>query len=158
MTLTRFHQSTGLGSIISHPLVRLVQEMYFRHLYATVQPTLEQRCESWDNYCAIFNIMLSSSINMQAWTMPLHISCDLELMAWTVPSLPFGILALVPFGASSALGRTAFAFAVLPSGIYRERRTVIEVHAYIFPVVVESQFLQVAGSWVVEGGGCQKVV
>lgn len=41
--------------------------MYFRHLYATVQPTLEQRCESWDNYCALFNIMLSSSINMQAW-------------------------------------------------------------------------------------------
>ncbi|BDA50611.1 Eukaryotic translation initiation factor 3 subunit L [Coccomyxa sp. Obi] len=43
----------------------LYKEMYFRHLYATVQPTLEQRCESWDNYCAIFNIMLSSSINMQ---------------------------------------------------------------------------------------------
>lgn len=42
-----------------------VQEMYYRHLYATVQPTLEQRCESWDNYCALFNIILTSSINMQ---------------------------------------------------------------------------------------------
>lgn len=34
-------------------------------MYATVQPTLEQRCESWDNYCALFNVMLGSSINMQ---------------------------------------------------------------------------------------------
>ena len=39
--------------------------MYFRHLYATVQPTLEQRCDSWDNYCALFNVILSSNINMQ---------------------------------------------------------------------------------------------
>jgi hypothetical protein len=51
--------------------ISIAQEMYFRHLYATVQPTLEQRCESWDNYCAIFNIMLSSSINMQACGPPL---------------------------------------------------------------------------------------
>ncbi len=42
--------------------------MYFRHLYATVQPTLEQRCDSWDNYCALFNVILSSNINMQACT------------------------------------------------------------------------------------------
>ena len=42
-----------------------MQEMFFRHLYATVQPTLQQRCESWDNYCALFNIILGSSINMQ---------------------------------------------------------------------------------------------
>lgn len=40
--------------------------MYYRHLYATVQPTLEQRCDSWDNYCALFNVILSSNINMQA--------------------------------------------------------------------------------------------
>lgn len=39
--------------------------MYFRHLYATVQPSLEQRCDSWDNYCALFNVILGSSINMQ---------------------------------------------------------------------------------------------
>ncbi len=44
----------------------VAQEMYYRHLYATVQPTLEQRCDSWDNYCALFNVILSSNINMQA--------------------------------------------------------------------------------------------
>lgn len=42
-----------------------VQEMYFRHLYASMQPTLEQRCESWDNYCLLFNIILNSQVNMQ---------------------------------------------------------------------------------------------
>ena len=44
--------------------------MYFRHLYATVQPTLEQRCDSWDNYCALFNVILSSNINMQVCFVP----------------------------------------------------------------------------------------
>ena len=48
---------------LTKPCVK--QEMYFRHLYATVQPTLEQRCDSWDNYCALFNVILSSNINMQ---------------------------------------------------------------------------------------------
>ena len=54
-----------------------LQEMYYRHLYATVQPTLEQRCESWDNYCALFNIILTSSINMQVGcqTSPLFFQC-----------------------------------------------------------------------------------
>jgi hypothetical protein len=41
-----------------------VQEMYFRHMYATIQPTLEQRCDSWDNYCALFNVILGSNVNM----------------------------------------------------------------------------------------------
>lgn len=38
--------------------------MYFRHLYATVQPTLEQRSDSYDNYCALFNVILQSNVNM----------------------------------------------------------------------------------------------
>lgn len=62
--------NTGLGISAQLPaaakqLTGVSQEMYYRHLYATVQPTLEQRCESWDNYCALFNIILTSSINMQ---------------------------------------------------------------------------------------------
>ena len=50
-----------------------MQEMFYRHLYATVQPTLEQRCDSWDNYCALFNIILGSSINMQVFLLCLCI-------------------------------------------------------------------------------------
>ena len=66
MLITAYH------SRLHHPCQRgslqvwlALQEMFFRHLYATVQPTLQQRCESWDNYCALFNIILGSSINMQ---------------------------------------------------------------------------------------------
>jgi RNA polymerase I-associated factor PAF67 len=46
------------------------QEMYFRHLYATCQPTLEQRVASWDNYQGLFGVILHGNVNMQlpnAW-------------------------------------------------------------------------------------------
>ena len=39
--------------------------MYYRHMYASMQPTLEQRCQSWENYCLLFNIILNSQVNMQ---------------------------------------------------------------------------------------------
>lgn len=42
-----------------------LQEMYFRHLYASTQPTLVQRCDSYDNYCALFNVILVGNVNMQ---------------------------------------------------------------------------------------------
>lgn len=32
--------------------------MYFRHLYARTTPTLRDRCESWDNYCELFGVIL----------------------------------------------------------------------------------------------------
>ncbi|KAK9832045.1 hypothetical protein WJX81_001814 [Elliptochloris bilobata] len=69
----RFYKNTTwppveyIAELVDHDHVfcLLYKEMYFRHLYATVQPTLEQRCDSWDNYCALFNVILSSNINMQ---------------------------------------------------------------------------------------------
>lgn len=48
-----------------HVFCLLYKEMYFRHLYATTQPTLEQRCESWDNYVNLFRVLLQSHVNMQ---------------------------------------------------------------------------------------------
>uniref|UniRef100_A0A7R9TYX1 Eukaryotic translation initiation factor 3 subunit L n=1 Tax=Prasinoderma coloniale TaxID=156133 RepID=A0A7R9TYX1_9VIRI len=48
-----------------HVFCLLYKEMYYRHLYARLQPTLEQRCESWDNYCALFQVILNTNINMQ---------------------------------------------------------------------------------------------
>lgn len=43
----------------------LLQEMYFRHLYAVTQPSLQQRVESWQNYQALFNVILRGNVNMQ---------------------------------------------------------------------------------------------
>ena len=37
----------------------LYKELYYRHIYSKLQPTLEQRMESWNNYCDIFNLLLS---------------------------------------------------------------------------------------------------
>lgn len=39
--------------------------MYHRHLYAKCTPDLRQRCESWDNYCDLFGLLLHSNVNMQ---------------------------------------------------------------------------------------------
>jgi len=36
----------------------LYKELYYRHIYSKLQPTLEQRIESWSNYCDIFNLLL----------------------------------------------------------------------------------------------------
>lgn len=39
----------------------LYKELYFRHVYAKLKPTLEQVFESWRNYCDFFNYLLNSS-------------------------------------------------------------------------------------------------
>jgi translation initiation factor 3 subunit L len=48
-----------------HVFCLLYKEMWYRHLYARASPTLEQRCESWDNYCALFGVILHGNVNMQ---------------------------------------------------------------------------------------------
>lgn len=48
-----------------HVFCLLYKEMYYRHLYARCTPDLRQRCESWDNYCDLFGLLLHSNVNMQ---------------------------------------------------------------------------------------------
>ncbi|KAK6912715.1 Translation initiation factor 3 complex subunit L [Dillenia turbinata] len=48
-----------------HVFCLLYQEMWFRHLYARVSPTLKQRIDSWDNYCSLFSVVLHGVVNMQ---------------------------------------------------------------------------------------------
>ncbi|KAG1667471.1 hypothetical protein FOA52_012226 [Chlamydomonas sp. UWO 241] len=48
-----------------HVFCLLYKEMYYRHLYARCSPDLRQRCESWDNYCDLFGLLLHSNVNMQ---------------------------------------------------------------------------------------------
>ena len=47
----------------------LYKEIYFRHIYAKLTPTLEQRCESWENYVNLFGVILSGNVNMQLPTL-----------------------------------------------------------------------------------------
>lgn len=39
-----------------HVFCLLYREMWFRHLYARLSPTLRQRIDSWDNYCSLFQV------------------------------------------------------------------------------------------------------
>lgn len=48
-----------------HVFCLLYKEMYYRHLYARGSPDLRQQCESWDNYCDLFGLLLHSNVNMQ---------------------------------------------------------------------------------------------
>ncbi|GAB2275700.1 hypothetical protein Dimus_010454 [Dionaea muscipula] len=48
-----------------HVFCLLYREMWFRHLFARLQPTLKQRIDSWDNYCSLFQVVLIGVVNMQ---------------------------------------------------------------------------------------------
>ncbi|KAL2236060.1 UNVERIFIED_CONTAM: Eukaryotic translation initiation factor 3 subunit L [Sesamum indicum] len=48
-----------------HVFCLLYREMWFRHLYARLSPTLKQRIDSWDNYCNLFQVVLHGVVNMQ---------------------------------------------------------------------------------------------
>lgn len=41
--------------------VILYKELYFRHIYAKLQPTMEHRIDSYYNYCRLFNYILNES-------------------------------------------------------------------------------------------------
>eukprot|EP00252_Welwitschia_mirabilis_P004000 TRINITY_DN1412_c0_g1_i1.p1 TRINITY_DN1412_c0_g1~~TRINITY_DN1412_c0_g1_i1.p1 ORF type:complete len:528 (+),score=66.80 TRINITY_DN1412_c0_g1_i1:200-1783(+) len=43
----------------------LYREMWFRHLYARLTPTLRDRIDSWENYCTLFQVILHGVVNMQ---------------------------------------------------------------------------------------------
>jgi len=43
----------------------LYKELYYRHIYAKLTPTLEQRFESFENYCDLFNFILNSDEPVQ---------------------------------------------------------------------------------------------
>eukprot|EP00871_Galdieria_phlegrea_P004115 jgi/Galph1/4704/GphlegSOOS_G3358.1 len=38
------------------------KELYYRHIYSRLQPTLAQRVEAWDNYCDLFNFVLNDGL------------------------------------------------------------------------------------------------
>ncbi|XP_051129923.1 uncharacterized protein LOC127250602 [Andrographis paniculata] len=69
----RFFKETPWPSVDSvapyvdndHVFCLLYREMWFRHLYARLVPTLTHRIDSWDNYCNLFQVVLHGVVNMQ---------------------------------------------------------------------------------------------
>lgn len=53
---------TSPRSIPTDPLfLTLYKELYYRHIYSKLTPTLQQRFESYENYCDLFNYILGRS-------------------------------------------------------------------------------------------------
>jgi len=48
------------GRPMSNEFMVLYKELYYRHVYAKTVPTIEQRFESYYNYCALFNLLVSA--------------------------------------------------------------------------------------------------
>jgi len=59
---TPWPSAEAIAPLVNNDPVFLVlyRELYFRHVYAKMIPTPEQRIESWNNYCEFFNLILSS--------------------------------------------------------------------------------------------------
>jgi len=53
----------SIAPLVQHDPLFLVlyKELYFRHIYSKMNPTLEQRFDSWKNYCDLFNYLLNSN-------------------------------------------------------------------------------------------------
>lgn len=41
-----------------HVFGLLYREMWFRHVFARLSPTLKQRIDSWENYCNLFKVIM----------------------------------------------------------------------------------------------------
>lgn len=48
-----------------HVFCMLYKELYYRHLFARLTPSLEQRAGAWANYCELFGVVLQGNVNMQ---------------------------------------------------------------------------------------------
>jgi len=51
-----------ISALVNHDLVFLMlyKELYYRHIYSKMVPTVEQRFDSWKNYCDLFVYLLSA--------------------------------------------------------------------------------------------------
>lgn len=56
------HPEQVVAPLVNHDETFLLyyKEVYFRHLYSRLTPTLEQRFDSYNNYCALFNLIVNS--------------------------------------------------------------------------------------------------
>jgi len=52
----------SISALVHHDQVFLIlyKELYYRHIYAKLQPTMEHRFESFKNYCDFFNFIINA--------------------------------------------------------------------------------------------------
>ncbi|KAK4058739.1 hypothetical protein OIO90_000183 [Microbotryomycetes sp. JL221] len=59
---TEWPEAEVIAPLVNHDelFLTLYRELYFRHVYARLQPDLDDRIASYENYCQLFNIILNS--------------------------------------------------------------------------------------------------
>ncbi|CAN1837962.1 Eukaryotic translation initiation factor 3 subunit L [Linum perenne] len=62
-----------------HVFCLLYREMWFRHLYARLSPTLKQRIDSWDNYCSLFQRTFFPMCVVMGFQVVLHGVVNMQL-------------------------------------------------------------------------------
>ncbi|CAN1346890.1 Eukaryotic translation initiation factor 3 subunit L [Linum perenne] len=62
-----------------HVFCLLYREMWFRHLYARLSPTLKQRIDSWDNYCSLFQRAFFPMCVVMGFQVVLHGVVNMQL-------------------------------------------------------------------------------
>lgn len=50
----------GIGT--DQLFLTLYRELYFRHVYAKLEPNVDDRFQSYENICELFNLLLSKSL------------------------------------------------------------------------------------------------
>lgn len=58
MMTVKARELTCLPSPSDPLFLTLYKELYYRHIYAKLAPTVDQRFESYENYCDLFNYIL----------------------------------------------------------------------------------------------------
>ncbi|OLL26281.1 Eukaryotic translation initiation factor 3 subunit L [Neolecta irregularis DAH-3] len=55
-------EAETIAPLVNHDLffLAIYKELYFRHCYSKLQPTKEQRVQSYENYCEFFRLVLNS--------------------------------------------------------------------------------------------------
>lgn len=53
---------TLIAILLDQVFLILYKELYYRHIYAKLQPTMEHRFESFKNYCDFFNFIISMQL------------------------------------------------------------------------------------------------
>ncbi|SCZ97662.1 BZ3500_MvSof-1268-A1-R1_Chr4-3g07347 [Microbotryum saponariae] len=59
---TEWPEAETIAPLVNHDEVflTLYRELYFRHVYARLQPDIDDRIASYENYCQLFNLILNS--------------------------------------------------------------------------------------------------
>lgn len=77
-------QPEAIAPLVDHDPVFtiLYKELYYRHIYAKLTPTFEDRSNSFQNYCELFNYILSLSLAFPPQRL-YHSTCHGSRFGWT---------------------------------------------------------------------------